>query len=51
VLGAIRERRFYVFTHPEWLGQVEHRMQNLLQGRNPSASPLPGMEEALRRSR
>lgn len=50
VLGAIRERRFYVFTHPEWLGQVEHRMQNLLQGRNPSASPLPGMEEALRRS-
>ena len=50
VLAAIREQRFYVFTHPEWLGQVEHRMQNLLHGRNPSASALPGMEEALRRA-
>lgn len=49
VLAAIREQRFYVFTHPEWLSHVEHRLHNLLQGRNPSASPLPGMEEALRR--
>lgn len=51
VLAAVRERRFYVFTHPEWLAQVEHRLQNLLHGRNPSASPVPGVGEALRQAR
>lgn len=50
VLDAVREQRFYVFTHPQWLSHVEHRMHHLLQGHNPTASPPPGLEEALRRA-
>jgi NAD(P)-dependent dehydrogenase (short-subunit alcohol dehydrogenase family) len=36
VLNAIRERRFYIFTHPEMLPLVEQRMRNLLAGKDPS---------------
>ncbi len=32
---AIRERRFYVITHPEMLGAVEERMRNIVEGRTP----------------
>lgn len=33
---AIRENRFYVITHPNILGSVELRMQDILAQRNPS---------------
>jgi NAD(P)-dependent dehydrogenase (short-subunit alcohol dehydrogenase family) len=34
--SAVRERRFYCLSHPKILGAVELRMQDILQGRNPS---------------
>jgi NAD(P)-dependent dehydrogenase (short-subunit alcohol dehydrogenase family) len=43
VLGAIREQRFYIFTHPQWNGYIEHRTQNMLAGRNPSRMPPPNL--------
>jgi NAD(P)-dependent dehydrogenase (short-subunit alcohol dehydrogenase family) len=44
VLDAIREERFYIFTHPEWLWYVEQRMKDILKGNNPTAMPPPGFE-------
>ena len=41
VVEAIRERRFYVLTHPEWQGMVRDRVDRMLSGENPSAR-LPG---------
>jgi NAD(P)-dependent dehydrogenase (short-subunit alcohol dehydrogenase family) len=38
VVEAIRERRFYVVTHPEMLPGVEHRAQAILRGEQPAAS-------------
>jgi len=36
VFEAIRENRFYVFSHPHALGNVETRMQDITAIRNPS---------------
>jgi NAD(P)-dependent dehydrogenase (short-subunit alcohol dehydrogenase family) len=36
VFEAIREGRFYVFSHPHALGNVESRMQDIALQRNPS---------------
>ncbi|WP_238456489.1 SDR family NAD(P)-dependent oxidoreductase [Desulfotruncus arcticus] len=36
VFQAIREERFYIFTHPEYNAAVQMRMEDILQGRNPS---------------
>lgn len=36
VLDAVREERFYVFSHPHALGVVQTRMEDILLGRNPS---------------
>ncbi len=44
VLSAIREERFYILTHPEWNRMIEQRMKNILDGRNPSLVPPPGVE-------
>lgn len=47
---AIREERFYIFSHPEALGNVEKRMQAILQQHNP-ADPyeaLPQVREMLK---
>ena len=41
VVEAIRERRFYVLTHPEWQGMVRDRVDRMLSGENPAAR-LPG---------
>ena len=40
VLEAIREEKFYVMTHPEFVVPVRTRMENILEGRNPIFSPL-----------
>ncbi|MGI5287874.1 SDR family NAD(P)-dependent oxidoreductase [Nonomuraea polychroma] len=42
VLQAIREERFYILTHPEYAGHIEHRMTQILHGENPTLLPLPG---------
>ena len=49
---AVREQRFYVFSHPQALGAVRERLDGLLQGRNP-ADPYaarPELGERLRRA-
>lgn len=33
---AIRARQFYIYSHPQALGNVERRIQDILQARNPS---------------
>jgi NAD(P)-dependent dehydrogenase (short-subunit alcohol dehydrogenase family) len=35
VHGAIMEGRFYIITHPDWLGGVSTRMTAILEDRNP----------------
>ena len=46
VVDAVRDRRFYVFTHP-WQSMVERRMQNILQGCDPVGALPPGMDPEL----
>jgi short-subunit dehydrogenase len=36
VLEAIREERFYVLTHPDFMPLVRQRMEGILEQRNPS---------------
>lgn len=36
VMDAVRERQFYVFSHPHALKTVQQRMDDVLQQRNPS---------------
>ena len=36
VMDAVRENRFYIFSHPQALGSVQQRMEDIVQLRNPS---------------
>ena len=50
VLDAVRDDRFYIYSHPKALGSVQTRMEDVLQQRNPS-DPLkdaPDMGRQLR---
>jgi NAD(P)-dependent dehydrogenase (short-subunit alcohol dehydrogenase family) len=40
VLRSIREDRFYVLTHPEMKPQIEYRMQQILEEKQPGIDPL-----------
>lgn len=40
VFTAIKEEKFYILTHPEFNETVKERMENILQGQNPSLVPL-----------
>ena len=40
VVRAIREPRFYILTHPEMKPQVEHRMRQILDEKQPGIDPL-----------
>jgi NAD(P)-dependent dehydrogenase (short-subunit alcohol dehydrogenase family) len=40
VFDAIRARRLYVLTHPEWAEPVTLRARDIAEGRNPSVEPL-----------
>ena len=48
VFDALREQRFYIYSHPKALGSVHSRMEDLLEPRNPSdpfaAKPEVGAE-------
>lgn len=35
VFAAVAEGRFYIYSHPQALAEVQQRMEDLLQGRNP----------------
>jgi NAD(P)-dependent dehydrogenase (short-subunit alcohol dehydrogenase family) len=36
VFDALAERRFYIYSHPKALGNVQTRMEDIITGRNPS---------------
>jgi NAD(P)-dependent dehydrogenase (short-subunit alcohol dehydrogenase family) len=36
VFGALRERRFYIYSHPHALKGVQTRLEDIVQGRNPT---------------
>lgn len=36
VFDAVREGRFYIYSHPQALGGVQARLEDIVQGRNPS---------------
>jgi len=43
VLAAVREERFYVLPHPQWLPYVRARMEGILDGRAPGAAPVDAL--------
>lgn len=47
---AIREQRFYIYSHPQSLGNVQRRVEDILQGRNPGDpyEAAPQVREQLR---
>jgi NAD(P)-dependent dehydrogenase (short-subunit alcohol dehydrogenase family) len=38
VLDAIRDESFYILTHPEMTPMIQQRMEDIVQGRNPTPS-------------
>ena len=40
VVRAIREARFYILTHPEMKPQIEHRMRQILDEKQPGIDPM-----------
>jgi len=52
VLDAIAERRFYIYSHPQALGTVQTRMEDLLTSRNPTDpfASRPEVGEQLRKA-
>jgi NAD(P)-dependent dehydrogenase (short-subunit alcohol dehydrogenase family) len=49
VLTAIRDERFYILTHPEWLPYIEQRMKDILSGDNPTLLPVPGIDSLMQK--
>ncbi|NDY93134.1 SDR family oxidoreductase [Ideonella livida] len=49
VFAAVAERQFYIYSHPQALGTVATRMQDIVQGRNPSDpfAEKPALREQL----
>ena len=43
VAEAIREERLYILTHPDFMGAVKTRMNDLLAGRTPGPFDLAAM--------
>ena len=41
VLDAIREERFWILTHPQWKSMIRHRMDNVLEERDPTPAAPP----------
>jgi len=44
VFEAIKEERFYILSHPEWLPVVKLRVDNLLQLKNPQNPDITIMD-------
>ena len=36
VFDALRERRFYIYSHPKALGAVQTRLEDVMLARNPT---------------
>ena len=39
VVNAIRERRFYILSQDGWMDSARSRIQDILEGRNPTLAP------------
>jgi NAD(P)-dependent dehydrogenase (short-subunit alcohol dehydrogenase family) len=52
VFDAIAEQRFYIYSHPQALGNVQTRMEDILTSRNPSEpfAQRPEVGEQLRKA-
>jgi len=50
VLDAVRDDRFYIYSHPNALGSVQTRLEDVVQGRNPT-DPLKDAPEMGRQLR
>jgi NAD(P)-dependent dehydrogenase (short-subunit alcohol dehydrogenase family) len=52
VFEAMRENRFYIYSHPQALAGVQVRMEDITQHRNPSSpfAARPEIEEELRKA-
>jgi len=50
VIDAVRDDRFYIFSHPKALGSVQTRLEDVMQQRNPSdpLKDVPEMGQQLR---
>jgi NAD(P)-dependent dehydrogenase (short-subunit alcohol dehydrogenase family) len=44
VIDAVRDNRFYIYSHPKALGSVQTRLEDVMQQRNPS-DPLKDVPE------
>jgi len=44
VFDAMRERRFYIYSHPKALASVQSRLEDIMQARNPT-DPFAGKPE------
>ncbi|GMU93927.1 MAG: short-chain type dehydrogenase/reductase [Candidatus Hydrogenedentota bacterium] len=43
VLGAIRDKRFYILTHSDMTELIRRRMEGIVDGINPQTAPVPGL--------
>ena len=50
VIDAVRDNRFYIYSHPKALGSVQTRLEDVIQQRNPS-DPLKDAPEMGRQLR
>jgi NAD(P)-dependent dehydrogenase (short-subunit alcohol dehydrogenase family) len=41
VFNAIQQNTFYILTHPELSAAIQRRMEDILQGRNPTVPQIP----------
>jgi NAD(P)-dependent dehydrogenase (short-subunit alcohol dehydrogenase family) len=41
VLDAIRAERFWILTHPTWKSMIRHRLENILEDRDPTPAGPP----------
>jgi NAD(P)-dependent dehydrogenase (short-subunit alcohol dehydrogenase family) len=41
VLDAVRDERFWILTHPTWTAMIRHRMENILEQRDPTPAGPP----------
>ena len=39
VVNAIREKRFYILSNDGWMDSARSRIQDILEGRNPTLAP------------
>ena len=51
-MGAVESGRFYIYSHPHALAPVRTRMEDIVQGRNPSDpfQERPQLGDNLRRA-